>query len=290
MEKVCRRAVVTILLITLAFGFGLWSMNSWSQVKQDEVLAKIGDTVITNHDLTEMMSKFEAFRKGKPFEMDEKKQLLDSLVKSVLIAREAEKLKLDKDAAVQARMKISKIDILSKEYIISRVAPKIKVTDQEVDDYLKQYPDLIPRESLLLRAVLVNTEEEAKEIVKELKKGTNIGKLATERSIDASKRYAGRIGTFSKGSGKLPKSVEETIFRLKVGEFTNPVKLEKGWIIYYVEERLEKTQKEMDVLNKKVRVKIEQLVKGNKMEEILNKVVGEVSKDAKIEKFYDRIK
>jgi len=290
MEKVCQRAVVTILLITLAFGFGLWSMKSWSQVKQDEVLARIGDTVITNHDLNEMMSKFEPFRKGKPFEMEEKKQLLDGLVKNILIAREAEKLRLDKDAAVQARLKIAKIEVLIKEYMTSQVAPKIKVTDQEVDDYLKQYPDLIPRESLLLRAVVVNTEEEGKEIVKELKKGTSIGKLATERSIDPSKRYAGRIGTFSRGSGKLPKGLEEVVFKLKVGEFTNPVKLEKGWIIYYVEERLEKTQKEMDALNKKVRVKIDQLVKSNKIEAILDKVVGEVSKDAKIEKFYDRIK
>ena len=290
MKKVFRRTVVSTLLLALVFA-GIWSVKVWSQTKQDEVLAKVGDVVITSHDLDEMVKKYQAVRKGKPFGTEEKKWVLDTLVKSVLIAQEAEKLKLDKTPDVQAKLKIAKIEVLTREYITTQAVPKVKVTDQEVEDYMKQFPDLIPKESLMLREVVVKTEEEAKDVVKELKKGTSVTKLANERSIDpGSKRYGGQMQPVSKGSGKLPGNAEEAVFKLKVGEFTSPIKTDKGWVVFFLEERKERSPKEVEQLTKKVKEKVEKIVQGNKLEAIVDGIVGEVSKQTKVEKHYDRIR
>ncbi len=290
MKKVFRRSVVGGLLLVLVFA-GVWSVKVWSQTKQDEVLAKVGDVVITSRDLDDMVSKYQAFRKGKPLGVEDKKGVLDNLVKTVLIAQEAEKLKLDKAPDVQAKLKIAKIEVLAREYISTQAVPKVKVTDQEVQDYMKQFPNLIPKESLMLSKVVVKTEEEAKDIVKELKKGTPFTKLANERSIDTgSKRYGGQMPPVSRGDGKVSKDIEEAVFKLKTGEFTNPIKTDEGWAVFFLREKKERTPQEMERLTKTVKEKVEKIVQGNKLEVIVDGVVADVSKQTKVEKYYDRIK
>jgi len=283
--------VPVVLLAVLVFASWFFSSTSWSGAKEEDVLAKVGDFVITNQDLNEMMTKFQAFRKEKPFEPEEKKRLLDSLVKSALVAQEAEKLNLDKDPAVQSKLKLARMEVLVREYVTSQPAAKVKVSDEEVNDFMKQAPNMIPRESLMLREVVVKTEGEAKEVAKELKKGMSVVKLANERSIDpASKRYGGKLPPVSKGDGKLPKAVEEAVFKLKVGEFTAPMQTEKGWTVFFLEERKERTQKEVDALNKKAKEKIEKLIQNNKLEGVLEKAAADASSRVKVEKHYDRIK
>ncbi len=290
MKKVFRRSVVGGLLLALVFA-GVWSVKVWSQTKQDEVLAKVGDVVITSRDLDDMVSKYQAFQKGKQLGVEEKKGVLDNLVKTVLISQEAEKLKLDKAPDVQAKLKIAKIEVLAREYIATQALPKVKVTDQEVVDYMKQFPNLIPKESLMLGKVVVKTEEEAKDVVNELKKGTPLTKLANERSIDTgSKRYGGQMPPVARGDGKLPKDVDEAVFKLKVGEFTNPIKTDEGWAVFLLREKKERTPQEMERLTKTVKGKVEKIVQGNKLEAIVDGIVADISKQTKVEKYYDRIK
>jgi parvulin-like peptidyl-prolyl isomerase len=288
MKLIGNKVGMGLFFIALIMGFSLWSMRAWADVKEEEIVAKVGNYVITNADLAEMVNKYQEFRKNRPFTIEEKKIILDNFVKNLLIVQEAEKLKFDKKPSVEIQLKLLKVELLMKEYVSSLVEPQIKVTDTEIEDYLKQTPDLIPKETLTLREIVVKTEEEAKKIIQDLKKGAPFSELATDKSIAPSKRNGGRIGMISRG--KLPKALEDVAFKLKVGEFSGPVKTDQGYTILYLDERKERTQKEMDELKGKIKAKLEQLVKARKIEEVMEKKVQELSKNTKVEKYYERIK
>jgi parvulin-like peptidyl-prolyl isomerase len=236
-----------------------------------------------------MVKEYEAMRRGQKLSDQEKKMVLDNIVKNFLIVNEAERLKMDKKAEIESQLKILKMKLLMKEYVHSMVEPKIKVSDEEVEEYMKQTSDLIPKEGLMLREIVVKSEEEAKAIYNELKKGGDFSKIAAEKSIAPTKIYGGRIkGEISRG--KLPKELEEVAFKLKVGELSKPIKTEQGYVILLLDARKERTQKEIDELKGKIRGKIEGIIKHKKTEEIMEKKVEELSKNIKVEKYYDRIR
>ncbi len=83
--------------------------------------------------------------------------------------------------------------------------------------------------------ILVEKEEEAQEILKELEDGAEFGKLA-EKSIepDAAERE-GDLGYFVRG--QLVPEFEEAAFKLKVDEVSAPVKTEHGYHIIKVTDK-----------------------------------------------------
>ena len=288
MKSIEKKVWMVLFLIALVTGVSLWSIRGWTDAKEEQILAKVGKDDITMADFTEMINKYQESRKDRPFSAEEKKGMLDNLVKTYLIVQEAERLKLDEKSSIKRQLRLSKIELLMREYVSSLVEPQVKVTDGEVEDYLKRTPELIPKETLSLKEIVVKTDKEAKEIFQELKKGASFAELAANKSIAPSRRYGGKIGPISRG--KLAKALEDVAFKLKVGELSEPIKTDQGYTLLLLDERKERTQKEIDQLKEKVKEKVEQYLKSRKIEEIMEKKVQELSKNTKIEKYYDQIK
>lgn len=82
--------------------------------------------------------------------------------------------------------------------------------------------------------ILVKTEQEAKAILEELKKGASFSKLAQEKSLCPSGKRGGDLGTF--GRGKMVKEFERAAFALQKGYISDAVKTQFGW---HVIKRLE---------------------------------------------------
>lgn len=279
-----RKLFLIFILIIMIFG------SSISISKEDEnIVARVGNYTITKIDFDQILKRYEAMRRGQKLNEQEKKMVLDNIVKNFLIVNEAERLKMDKKPEIESQIKIMKMELLMREYVTTMVEPKIKVTDDEIEEYMKQTPDLLPKEGLMLREIVVKSEEEAKAIYEELRKGGDFTKIASEKSISPTKIYGGRIkGEISRG--KLPKELEEVAFKLKVGELSKPIKTEQGYVILLLDSRKVRTQKEIDELKGKIRGKIEGILKHKKIEEIMEKKVEDLSKSIKVEKFYEKIR
>ena len=94
-------------------------------------------------------------------------------------------------------------------------------------------------ERIRVSHILVETEEEAKEILAELERGTDFAELARAKSIDtASGVQGGEVGFIDQHS-PIVEEFKEAAFALDVGEVSQPVKSQFGWHIIRVEERAE---------------------------------------------------
>ncbi len=80
--------------------------------------------------------------------------------------------------------------------------------------------------------ILVKTEDEAKVILFDLKRGSVFEDVASEKSICPSKKDGGDLGWF--GRGQMVKEFEVAAFLLKPGELSKPVKSQFGWHIIKV--------------------------------------------------------
>lgn len=82
--------------------------------------------------------------------------------------------------------------------------------------------------------ILVKTEQEARAVLEELKKGASFSKLAQEKSLCPSGKRGGDLGTF--GRGRMVKEFERATFALQKGQVSDAVKTQFGW---HVIKRLE---------------------------------------------------
>ena len=91
-----------------------------------------------------------------------------------------------------------------------------------------------PEQEIHARHILVDTEDEAKEIQERLKKGEDFATVAKEKSKDPNAE-GGDLGFFARG--QMLKPFEDAAFALEVGKISDPVQTQFGWHIIKVEEK-----------------------------------------------------
>jgi peptidyl-prolyl cis-trans isomerase C len=77
--------------------------------------------------------------------------------------------------------------------------------------------------------ILVKTEEEAKQVLMELRKNRKFSEIAKEKSLCPSGKDGGDLGKFSRG--RMVREFEKAAFSLEKGGISEPVKTEFGWHI-----------------------------------------------------------
>ncbi len=121
-------------------------------------------------------------------------------------------------------------------WIQREVARKVtpEKLQQRYEERLKSMPS---EEEVHARHILVSTEDEAKAIIADLKKGVAFDKLAKDKSTDkASGAEGGDLGWFKKSD--MVKEFADAAFALKKDELTEtPVKTQFGYHVIKVEDR-----------------------------------------------------
>jgi parvulin-like peptidyl-prolyl isomerase len=78
------------------------------------------------------------------------------------------------------------------------------------------------------------TEDDAKAIIAELKKGGDFAELAKKKSKDPGASDGGDLGFFTKD--QMVKEFSAVAFALEAGKLSDPVKSQFGWHVIKVEE------------------------------------------------------
>lgn len=125
------------------------------------------------------------------------------------------------------------------QYILEEARNKINITDDELLEYYNENQEsFFESKRIHARHILVETEEEAKSIIDQLKEGIiDFAELAKEKSICPSAENGGDLGFFAKG--QMVKEFEDVSFSLEPGEISDIVKTEFGYHIIKCEEKKE---------------------------------------------------
>ncbi|MDD4346257.1 MAG: peptidylprolyl isomerase [Desulfitobacteriaceae bacterium] len=181
-----------------------------------------------------------------------KKQILECMILNEIISQEVQKLKLktddpkisekeieikqgfDTEEQFQERLKwtgMTESDLQNYLSLNQKISSDTELTEDDIKAYYEKNYDQVKASH-----ILVDTEEEANEIIVQLKEGANFEQLAKEKSIDeGSKSSGGELGYFSRG--QMIPEFEKAAFEQKVGEYSGrPVKTEYGYHIILVEE------------------------------------------------------
>ena len=162
--------------------------------------------------------------------------LLDRIIDSKLVVQEGKKSKVTEDPAFKKRMAFVEDQVLQDFWIQREIARQVTADklQKRYEERLKQMPT---EEEVHARHILVSTEDEAKALIAEIKKGTAFDKLAKEKSTDkASGAEGGDLGWFKKSD--MVKEFADAAFNLKKGELTEaPVKTQFGYHVIKVEDR-----------------------------------------------------
>ena len=162
--------------------------------------------------------------------------LLDRIVDSKLVVQDGRKNKVADDPAFKKRMAFVEEQVIQDFWLQREIAKKVtpEKLQARYEERLKSMP---AEEEVHARHILVASEDEAKAIIADLKKGADFDKIAKEKSTDkASGAEGGDLGWFKKSD--MVKEFADAAFALKKGEMTEaPVKTQFGYHIIKIEDR-----------------------------------------------------
>ncbi|CUW48118.1 peptidylprolyl isomerase [Novacetimonas hansenii] len=182
--------------------------------------------------------------------------LLNQLVDQKAIQIVAEKSGLAKQPDVQHQMEVAAQNALQNAYLSSQVTPGL--TDDAVKAYYdKNYANKPGAEEIHARHILVPTEEQANDIIKQLKGGANFADLATKLSKDpgSAKQNGGDLGWFKKGD-MLP-AFWDAASTLQPNSFSQtPVHTQYGWHVIQVLGKRTAATPTLDSMRDQIRQKL----------------------------------
>ncbi|MNO62703.1 Foldase protein PrsA 1 precursor [compost metagenome] len=131
--------------------------------------------------------------------------------------------------------------------------PQIKVTDEQIKQTFDENKESFNTpEQVRTSVIVVATEDEAKEIVKQLKEGTDFAELAKSKSLDALTKDSGGDTNFF-GRGEIEEAVENAVFKLQKDEISEPVKTSRGYEVYKLTDRKEAHEATLEEKKEEIR-------------------------------------
>ncbi len=169
-----------------------------------------------------------ATAQGQPDSAEMRNALRENLITEEVLTQEAIKKGLDRNPDVVTQIDLARQGILIRAYQADFMRNN-PVSDDELRKEYESVKSQMGDKEYKARHILVETEQEAKDLVASLKKGGVFEKLASERSIDTgSKSNGGELGWSS--AAVYVKPFSDALTKLKKGETTSqPVQTPFGW-------------------------------------------------------------
>jgi len=297
-----------IFLFLIFTTYYLLTTTCYPLFAQDKIVAIVNKDIITQKDLNDFINfmrvQLSTQYQGKQLEskiQSMKLDLLDKLIEDRLILQEAKKdnIIIDPD-----RIK-AKINEIKKHYgsdtefqnaiakqglvqadiegkireqtlmyaVIDReIRSKIIIKPVEVTDfYQRNIKEFIFPEQRDFESVTVDNESFANEVFDKLKSGQELEEVAN--------RYSLAINKFSSlRDGQLRKDIEETVFKINVGQISAPVKIEDSYYIFKLNNIISPRQQNLS----EVQEEIHAMLFNKKMQEALTKWLDELKRHSYI--------
>jgi peptidyl-prolyl cis-trans isomerase C len=163
-----------------------------------------------------------------------KANVLSFLIDMKIVSKVAEDKKVGDSEDFKKRLAFTRNRLLMDSLLASE--GKAATTDEAMKKvYEEASKQITGEQEVHARHILVETEDEAKAVEAELKKGADFAELAKKKSKDPGASDGGDLGFFTKD--QMVPEFSAVAFSLEPGKISDPVKTQFGWHIIKVEEK-----------------------------------------------------
>jgi peptidyl-prolyl cis-trans isomerase C len=212
------------------------------------VLAKVNGAEIRQSDLT--LAEEELGPSLAQMDPATKKEnVLAFLIDMKIVAKAAEDKKVENNDDFKKRLAFTRSRLLMDSLLATE--GKAATTDEAMkkvyEDASKQ---IAGEQEVHARHILVETEDDAKAVAEELKKGADFAELAKKKSKDPGASDGGDLGFFTKD--QMVPEFSAVAFALEPGKISDPVKSQFGWHIIKVEEKRNRKAPEFEQVKSQI--------------------------------------
>src|SRR4051812_45890374 len=163
-----------------------------------------------------------------------KDNVLSFLIDMKIVSKEAEDKKIADRDDFKTRLAFARDRLLMDNLLA--VEGKGATTDENMKKVYEEAAKQISGEQEVhARHILVETEDQAKKIESDLKKGADFAEVAKKESKDPGASDGGDLGFFTKD--QMVPEFSAAAFGLEPGKISDPVKTQFGWHVIKVEEK-----------------------------------------------------
>jgi peptidyl-prolyl cis-trans isomerase C len=160
--------------------------------------------------------------------------VLAFLIDMRIVAKAAEDKKVENTEEFKKRLAFTRNRLLMDSLLANE--GKAATTDAALKKvYEEAAKQITDEQEVHARHILVETEDEAKAVADELKKGADFAELAKKKSKDPGASDGGDLGFFTKD--QMVPEFSTVAFALEPGKVSDPVKSQFGWHVIKVEEK-----------------------------------------------------
>ncbi|MBN2395258.1 MAG: peptidyl-prolyl cis-trans isomerase [Candidatus Atribacteria bacterium] len=230
--------VIVIFLITFFTLTSLYTTISANQEQADteknpeDILATVNDEIITLADFEKYWSMIPENYKVQL----KKEDLLEQMITQSLLIQKSDELNLRNDPDISFQIKAAVEQILIQSLLEREIVEKTILTDEDYQKYYDEHKEEYwQEEEVHAFDILVETKEQAEQILQKLTEGQDFTTIAKESSIASTAENGGDLNFVKKGT--LTDEIDETLFALEIGEISEIIAVEKGFHIFKVTEK-----------------------------------------------------
>lgn len=239
---------------------------------QDTIIATFGDFSITLGEFNKMWETIPQNYKAQLSKSD----VLDQMISEKLLIQKAKIDELGKEEKIVEQIKKMTDQILVQALIQKEILDKTEVGDEEVAIYYEENKnEFTVKEQVHLFNILVNTEEEARDILEQLKADNDFGEIAKASSIGPSADKGGDMGFIAKGT--IIPEIDKAILDLEIGELSDIIKSNYGFHILKFTEKKPESTKTLEEAKDEIIKKLLPLKQKENFDNLLEEVKSEIT-------------
>src|SRR5436305_7761727 len=240
--------------------------------ESNPVLAKVNGSEIRQSDLA--LAEEELGPSLAQMDPATKKEnVLSFLIDMRIVSKAAEDKKVQDGEDFKKRLAFTRSRLLMDSLLASE--GKAATTDDAMKKVYEQASkEITGEEEVHARHILVETEDDAKAVEEDLKKGADFAELAKKKSKDPGASDGGDLGFFTKD--QMVPEFSSVAFSLEPGKISDPVKSQFGWHVIKVEEKRKRKAPDFDQVKGQIETYVTRKAQAD--------YVGKLRDSAKIER------
>ena len=216
--------------VVFAVGLGLLNGGCSKHEQHVQVVARVGDAVLTVEDLDQDLPA-EVRSRLVPGQL---REYVENWVQRELFAQEAVRRGYESDRSLQRELERLKRELLAQRAIEALMPDTFRVSEESASKYYEAHRDEFVRDvdEVELAEIWVSQMALAKDIYARARSGEDFGALAEKYSEGPGAKRGGLIGTVPLQS--LPAPLRKRVARAKPGTLLRPIVFEKGVVVVKV--------------------------------------------------------